>query len=67
MSWEQDFSPRPDIATCDHCGQKHIADASIKKTVFVGRDATETYTFCSTNCSHEFFLARLRRLQDDWP
>jgi hypothetical protein len=66
MSWEQDFSPNPETAVCAQCGQVHIADASVKKTVFVERGREETYVFCSTRCSHDFFLARLRQLWEEF-
>jgi endogenous inhibitor of DNA gyrase (YacG/DUF329 family) len=57
--WELDFSPNPQTSVCPQCGQVYIADASIRKEVWTGKE-TAVYAFCSTRCSHDYYLARLR-------
>jgi len=44
---------------CSHCGQLHLEATTFEKTVWVGK-TQETYRYCSTQCSYDFFLARLR-------
>ena len=58
--WEYDFSPNPDTSVCPHCTQMYITDAGVTKEVFNGRE-TVTLHYCSTQCSHEAYLDRLRR------
>lgn len=64
QEWEFDHSPNFTTNVCDHCGQKHITDASITKTVYIGQSREHTYIYCSTPCSHEHYLSLLRRELD---
>ena len=59
QEWEYEFGPDPVTTVCQHCGQVHIAEASITKAVFEF-DEEVTYYFCSTLCSHDFYIHRLR-------
>lgn len=59
MPWEQDFSDQFETELCDYCGVQHIADASVKKTVWVGQ-REQTFVYCSEKCKHEHYLDRLR-------
>jgi len=59
MSWEQDFLPNFETSTCDHCGEQHIADASVQAVVWVGQ-REQTFVYCSEKCRQEHYLDRLK-------
>jgi YHS domain-containing protein len=54
---EWDFTEETTV--CQHCAQVHIAGTSVAKTVWEG-DEEVTYFFCSSKCSFDFYLNRLR-------
>jgi hypothetical protein len=50
-----------DTVTCDHtpCGQVHMVDTSVKKTVWVGQTKEVTYHYCCERCMHDAYIAAL--------
>lgn len=59
QEWEYDFTPNPDTSCCPNCGQMFITEAGVPKDIWDGEEAV-TFLWCSTNCHHEYYLARLR-------
>jgi hypothetical protein len=51
--------------TCDNCGQLHLGETTIVKTVFTGSHTTRTFHFCSRTCMHEHHIKNLRRWEGD--
>lgn len=57
--WEYLFGPNFSSNVCDHCGQSHIADATIVQVVHLGTTTTQ-FHYCSTACQQEHYLKHLR-------
>jgi FPC/CPF motif-containing protein YcgG len=60
QEWEFSFTPNPAITTCDHCGQKHIAESTIVAIIHFGT-TTKQFHYCGQSCREEHYLQHLRR------
>jgi hypothetical protein len=47
------------LNTCDHCGQKHMADVSVVVCKHL-RHSTLQLLFCSELCANEHYITKLR-------
>ena len=53
------------LNTCDHCGQKHLADVSVVVCRHTGK-STLQLLFCSEACANEHYINKLRSYEGQW-